>query len=143
MYCIPPYTPLLYSKIGVCRGIHIFALKHRLWVLVRTASLRRFYRVPTHYVLSKNKKNVTFFHLKIQVFTALKYCSIWHGRVFVMMDVKLRTCTIENLDVNTKGQMRKVPVFGDNWRISESVLHKIVSFWARHLFIRTSLSIEL
>ena len=30
--CIPPYTPLLYSKIGVYRGILyflIFALKHR------------------------------------------------------------------------------------------------------------------
>ena len=42
---IPPYTPLLYSKIGVYTGIHnflIFALKHRLWVLIRTASLRRF-----------------------------------------------------------------------------------------------------
>ena len=42
---IPPYTPLLYSKSGVYRGKHyflIFALKHRLWVLVRTASLRRF-----------------------------------------------------------------------------------------------------
>ena len=41
----PPYTPLLYSKTGVYRGIFlflIFALKHRLWVLVRTASLRRF-----------------------------------------------------------------------------------------------------
>ena len=40
-----PYTPLLYSKTGVYRGDHsflIFALKHRLWVLVRTASLRRF-----------------------------------------------------------------------------------------------------
>ena len=39
------YT-LLYSKTGVNRGIHyflIFALKHRLWVLV--------------YVLSKNMKN--------------------------------------------------------------------------------------
>ena len=43
--CIPPYTPLLYSKTGVYRGIHfflIFSQKHRLWVLVRTASLRRF-----------------------------------------------------------------------------------------------------
>ena len=42
---IPPYTPLLYSKTGVYRGIHyflIFALKHILWVLVRTASMRRF-----------------------------------------------------------------------------------------------------
>ena len=42
---IPPCTPLLYSKTGVNRGIHyflIFALKHRSWVLVRTASLRWF-----------------------------------------------------------------------------------------------------
>ena len=42
---IPPYTTLLYSKTGVYRGIHyflIFALKHILWVLVRTASMRRF-----------------------------------------------------------------------------------------------------
>ena len=39
---IPPYTLLLYSKTGVYRGIHyflIFALKHILWVLVRTASM--------------------------------------------------------------------------------------------------------
>ena len=38
---IPHYTPLLYSKTGVCR-IYLFFLilapKHRLWVLVRTAS---------------------------------------------------------------------------------------------------------
>ena len=36
---IPLYTQLLYSKTGVIRGIHyflIFALKHILWVLVRT-----------------------------------------------------------------------------------------------------------
>ena len=41
---IPPYTPLFCSKTGVYRGIHIFlifALKHRLKVLVRTATLRR------------------------------------------------------------------------------------------------------
>ena len=41
----PPYTPLVYSKTRVYRGTHyclIFALKHRLWVFVRTASLRRF-----------------------------------------------------------------------------------------------------
>ena len=43
--CIPPQTPLLYRKTGVCRGIPIFLIfapKHRLWVLVRTASVRRF-----------------------------------------------------------------------------------------------------
>ena len=41
-----PLTPHFYiGKTGVYRGIHYFlnfALKHRLWVLVRTASLRRF-----------------------------------------------------------------------------------------------------
>ena len=40
--CIPPYTPLLYSKTGVYRGILfflIFAPKHRLWVLVRTEAV--------------------------------------------------------------------------------------------------------
>ena len=45
VYCRPPYTPLLYSKTGVYWGIKfflVFALKHRLWVLVRTASMRRF-----------------------------------------------------------------------------------------------------
>ena len=43
--CIPPHTPLLYSKTGVYRGIPIFLIfapKHRLWVLVRTASPRLF-----------------------------------------------------------------------------------------------------
>ena len=38
---IPLYTPLLFSKTGVYRGIHyflIFALKHILWVLVRGGS---------------------------------------------------------------------------------------------------------
>ena len=64
-----------------------FALKHRLWVLVRTASMRRFKRVPTIYVLSKNKKMSHFFHLKIQVFTSVKYCSILHGRVFVICHI--------------------------------------------------------
>ena len=34
-----------------------FCSKHRLWVLVRTASPRRFKRVPTIHVLSRNKKN--------------------------------------------------------------------------------------
>ena len=42
---IPAYTPILHSKTGVCRGIPIFLIfapKHRLWVLVRTASPKRF-----------------------------------------------------------------------------------------------------
>ena len=35
--------------------------------------------------LAKNKKNVTFFHLKIQVFTAVKNCSILHGHGHVIV----------------------------------------------------------
>ena len=35
-------------------------------------------------VLSKNKKNVTIFHLKIIVFTAVKNRSILHKRVIVI-----------------------------------------------------------
>ena len=69
-----PLHPTLYSKTGVYKGIHvflIFALNHRLWVLART-------------VMSKNKKNITFFHLKIIIFTAVKYHSILRRRVFVM-----------------------------------------------------------
>ena len=84
---IPPYTPLLYGKTGVYRGMHYclnFALKHGLWVLVRTASVRRFQRVPTINVLSKNKKKIKFFYLKITIFTTVKYCSILHGHVCVM-----------------------------------------------------------
>ena len=42
--CISPHTRLLYSKTGVYRSITYFLIsdpKHRLWVLVRTASARR------------------------------------------------------------------------------------------------------
>ena len=42
---LTPLNPHLYSKTGVYRSIHYFSYfcpKHRLWVLVRTASLRRF-----------------------------------------------------------------------------------------------------
>ena len=68
-------TPLLYSKIGVYRGIHnfiIFVLKHRLCEL-------------TIYVLNKNKKHIIIFHLKVNIFIAVKYCCIFHGRVCVMV----------------------------------------------------------
>ena len=54
-----PLHPLLYIKTGVYMGTHyflIFAIKHRLFGLLRTASVRRFLRVPTINVLSKNKK---------------------------------------------------------------------------------------
>ena len=37
---------------------HISAQKHRLWVLVRTALMRRFSRIPTIYVFEQNKKKM-------------------------------------------------------------------------------------
>ena len=42
---VDPLTPQFYIVKQVYRGIHFvltFALKHRLWVLLRTASVRRF-----------------------------------------------------------------------------------------------------
>ena len=36
-------------------------------------------------VLSKNKKTISVFHLKIIISTAVKNHSIVHGRVFVML----------------------------------------------------------
>ena len=41
----PLWTPLYIEKSGVCRGMgyfSYFSLKHRFWVLIRTASPRRF-----------------------------------------------------------------------------------------------------
>ena len=63
----------------------MFALIHKLWVPIRTASIRRFLCVPTINVLSKNKKKIIIFHLKIIIFIAMKYCCILHGRVIVML----------------------------------------------------------
>ena len=80
--CVPPQTPLLYSKTGVCRVIPIFLIftpKHTLWVLVRTAS--------AIYVMSKNKKNSKKFLVKIIYFYNLQKISILHGQVFVFANV--------------------------------------------------------
>ena len=79
----PLHPTFIYSKIGVYRGMYdylIFALKHRLWVLVSEAVLT----LPTIYVFSKNKKNITIFHLKVIIFMAVKSHGILHGCVFVM-----------------------------------------------------------
>ena len=52
---------VLFLFYGCLRGIHYFfyfCSKHRLWVLVRTAS--QFLGVPTIYVLSRNMKKSEF-----------------------------------------------------------------------------------
>ena len=40
-------------------------------------------------VLSKNKKNIQNFHLKMNIFTLVKYCCILQGHVCVMVDLSL------------------------------------------------------
>ena len=79
-------TQLLYSKTGVYRGIHYFlnfALKHRFWVLVRTAS-------------SKNMKNIT----KIGIFTSVKNRCILHRHVCLIVHLPLLRQTILNPEYN-------------------------------------------
>ena len=72
-------------KLGFT-GVYIsflnFALNHKLWVLVRAASAVLTYTYKIN-VSSKNKKNITFCHLKIIIFTAVKNRCILHGCVIV------------------------------------------------------------
>ena len=67
----PLHPTLIYIvKSGCIHYFLIFALKHRLCVPVRTASVRRFLCV---YVLSKNKTIITFFfHLKLPFYSREK-----------------------------------------------------------------------
>ena len=89
LYNFDPLQPHFYIvKLGFA-GVYIIFLisaqKHRLWVLVRTASARRFYRVPTIYVLSRNMKNIRVFHLKIFQFLEGKFSTYLNRCVFVML----------------------------------------------------------
>ena len=70
---------------GIYTIFLISAEKHRLWVLVRTASLRRFQREPTIYVLRRNMKNIRIFYLKIFSFLVVKFSVYLNRHVFVMV----------------------------------------------------------
>ena len=48
-----PQSMFLSGYTGSYIDLFYFWSKHRLWVLVRTASARRFYRVPTIYVFEQ------------------------------------------------------------------------------------------
>ena len=58
--------------------------------------------MPTINVLSKNKKHLIIFHLKVTIFTAVKYCCILYGRVCVMV------CTDYAVWMNTEHEMIEV-----------------------------------
>ena len=78
--CVPPQTPLLYSKTGVCMGIPvflIFAPKHRLWVLVRVAVLTSTHNLCLTFGAKIRKisfffssENFQFLHLKKSLYIA-------------------------------------------------------------------------
>ena len=67
---------------------YFFYYEHILWVHVRTASARRFYRVPTIYVLSK----------KIKVSSFTSYENLFNTRVHVQGRVFVDLCTDEKND---------------------------------------------
>ena len=74
LYDFDPVKPHFYIvKLGLT-GVYMYIIflisgpKHRLSVLVGTASLRRFLRVPIIYVLRGNMKKYQFFYLKIFIF---------------------------------------------------------------------------
>ena len=78
LYNFDPLKPhFSIVKLGFT-GVYIIFLtsaqKHRLWVLVGTASSRRFQRVPTIYVLSRNVK-------KYQIFLNRKF-SFFGNKIF-------------------------------------------------------------
>ena len=79
---VPLETHLYIVKLGFIilgfTGVFFsyFCSKHRFTVQVRTVSCRWFQGVPTIYVLSNNKKNVTIFPLKIVKFYSSKSSNI-------------------------------------------------------------------
>ena len=85
------WTPHYYIvKLGFTRVYFyflMFALTHRSRALVRTASVRRFWREPTIYMSIWAKlRKISHFNPKITIFTAMKYCSILHGHICVMQN---------------------------------------------------------
>ena len=89
--CLYYFDPLKPHFNNRKTGVHrvyiiflIFAPKHRLWVLVRTASPKRFKRVPTIYVLSRIMKNIRVFLSELFQFLEVKFSIYLYWWVFVM-----------------------------------------------------------
>ena len=88
LYNFDPLKPHFYIvKMGFT-GVYIIFListqKHRLWVLVRTASARRFLRAPTIYVLNRNMKKISEVLSENFQFLVVKLSVYLNRRVFVM-----------------------------------------------------------
>ena len=91
LYNFDPHKPHFYIvKLGFV-GVYIIFLisdqKHRLWVPVRTASSRRFLRLPTIYILSRNIKNIRIFFSENFHFLVVKSSVYLNRHVFVMYSI--------------------------------------------------------
>ena len=104
LYNFDPLKPHFYIvKLGFT-GVYIIFLnsahKHRLWVLVRTASSRRFERVPTTCVLSRNMKNIRIFLSENFDFMAVKFSVYLNRHVFVMRFYSVRKAQYHEIRTN-------------------------------------------
>ena len=79
----------------------IFAPKHRLWGLVTK-------RVPTMYVLSKNKKTSKNFLLKNLIFYNFKNLCVLHGHVFEMVNSQFMSHVVKCYLINKLNKNVKV-----------------------------------
>ena len=96
LYNFDPLKPHFYIvKLGFT-GVYIIFLisaqKHRLWVLVGTASSRRFQRVPTICFKQKYEKYQNFLSENFH-FTAMKVSVYLNRHVFVMPSPPLTLST--------------------------------------------------
>ena len=88
--CSALYTPLLYSKTGIYRGIHYF--------LFLLQNIDCGYSLePPHCGCSNGTHHQCFEQLKINIFTAVKYCCILQGRVFIMANANVTPSLIGQL----------------------------------------------
>ena len=89
LYNFYPLKPHFYTVKQGFRWVYIIFLisaqKHRLWVFTRTASPRRFKRVPTIYILSRNMKKISEFLSENFQFWVVKFSIYLNRRVFVMI----------------------------------------------------------
>ena len=92
LYNFNPLKPQFYIVKLRFKGVYIIFLisaqKHRLWVLVRTASQR-----PTIYVLSRNITNIRIFYLKFSFFLVVKFSVYLNMRIFVIIIKSMHGCS--------------------------------------------------
>ena len=137
---LTPFNPLLnvYSKTGIYRVCIIFfisAQKHRLWVLVRTASAGRFSRVPQSVFLAEIWKILESLSENFQ-FMVVTFSIYLNRRAFVMRriiyggnETKSKDCWYSLEPLRRGGSM----FLAEIWKITECFIWKF-SFFGGKIF---------